>query len=70
MLKRLVFDFPAQEVAEFDALKAAGGMTSRSELLRNALRLYQWFAEQRKEGYEVVLRKGTDEKVVEILGAP
>jgi len=70
MLKRLVFDFPADEVEEFDALKVEGRMASRSELLRNALRLYTWFSAQRKEGYEVVLRKGADEKVVEMFHLP
>lgn len=67
MLKRLAFDFPERELEEFDALKIEARVTTRAELLRNALRLYKWFVEKRTAGYEVVLRKGNDETVVEIF---
>lgn len=40
--KRLQFDFTKEAVEEFDELQQAAGLTSRAELIRHALRFFQW----------------------------
>ena len=56
-MQRIVFDLPKSTVEELNTLMKITGQTRRSELLRDALKLYQYLAEQREKGYEVLLRK-------------
>ena len=40
--KRLQIDFTEEAVEELDELQQATGLTSRAELIRHALRFFQW----------------------------
>lgn len=42
--QRLQFDFPSELVEDLEKLKNEGRATTRAEVMRNAFRLYKWFA--------------------------
>ena len=66
--RRIAFDLSPEALEQLEALQHQAGAATRAEVVRNALRLYAWFLEQRKQGYEVVLRSDEREKIVELLG--
>lgn len=41
--ERLQFDFTSEAVTRLDNLRELSGASSRAEVVRNALRLYEWF---------------------------
>jgi metal-responsive CopG/Arc/MetJ family transcriptional regulator len=41
--ERLQFDFTSEAVARLDNLRELSGVSSRAEVIRNALRVYEWF---------------------------
>ena len=67
MRHRLQFDVEDEQLRWIDSLKEQARASSRAEVVRDALRLYQWLLEQRKSGYEIELRKGRKLKTVELL---
>jgi hypothetical protein len=66
--KRLQFDFSTEAVNRLDNIKDATNSASRAEVLRNSLRVYEYFYNMLKEGYEIKLKK--DEKEVTVAPLP
>ena len=64
---RLQFDLSGEQLEQLDALKDRAHAVTRAELVRDALRIYNWLLEQRDAGYELELRKGRKVKSVELL---
>ena len=45
-VKRLQFDFPLEALSKLDRIKDKLGLGTRAATVRNALRMYEWFATQ------------------------
>ena len=69
---RLQFDFSNRAVERLDALVKAADCASRAEVVRNALRVYEYLVAKRHEGYEVELvrRHATQEPAKEPAKEP
>lgn len=65
--KRVYIDFTEQAFRRLSKIKLLAEATSNSELLRNAIRLYEWYLERRKEGYKICLMKNDVVKEVELF---
>ena len=61
---RLQFDFPNDAVRELDALRDALGLTSRIDVVKQALGLLQWVVEARRDGWEILSERGDEQRVV------
>ncbi len=62
--KRLQFDFTEGAVQNLDNLVENSGSSTRAEVVRNALRTYESISDMTRSGYEMVLRKDQEERVV------
>lgn len=64
--RRLQFDFTDEGLRELDELQKAAGLPTRAELIRHALRLFQWtIDETTKKGATLLLEK--DGKLREVV---
>jgi hypothetical protein len=64
--KRIQFEFPPDAVERLDRMKRDTNATSYAELVRNALRVYEWMTEaKQRDGYDIGLVK--DDKLVKIV---
>jgi hypothetical protein len=48
-------------------MKERANVKSTAEVARNALRLYDWYLEKQREGYQILIAKGDTVKQVEFL---
>lgn len=55
--KRIQFEFPPEASERLDRMKDVTESASYAELVRNALRIYEWVVEQEKAGYDIGLVK-------------
>ncbi len=62
--RRVQLDFTQEAYERLIKLRKEADLKTNAELVRNALRLYDWFLEQRNAGYKIHLVK--DEKVKEV----
>jgi metal-responsive CopG/Arc/MetJ family transcriptional regulator len=46
---KVQFDFTPEALEKLDSMKALDGAATRAEVVRNALRLYEWFLNEDKE---------------------
>lgn len=60
--KRLQFDFADYAVNRLDQLVAETESSSRAEVIRDALKLYEHLLMRAKEGYDIQLCKDDGEK--------
>jgi len=60
--QRVAFDLAPEAVRQLEEIRGMAHASTRAEVVRNALRLYRWFLEQRAEGSEVILRDEKNEK--------
>ena len=66
--RRVQFEFSATAYADMVRMREQYGAQSLAELVRDALRLYDWYRKQRAEGFDVALvRNGKVERVVELM---
>lgn len=68
--KRITFEFEPNAYERLDRLKENTEATSYAELVRNALRLYEFMKEKQEEGFEARLTResgGSKEEVVKVL---
>lgn len=65
----LQFRFSPDAVERLDALKGKGFCSTRAEVVRNALRLYEFLLEKSDEGYKVQLVKGKEKITIIPLSA-
>ncbi len=64
---RLQFDVTPEALEKLEELKKKAGATTRADLVRNALRLYEWFLSQKSDGNEILVRKGEELVSVEFI---
>jgi hypothetical protein len=66
--KRIQFEFPADAVERLDRLKLETTAGTYAELVRNALRVYEWVVDIEKKGFEVgVVKDNNLIKVVKFM---
>jgi hypothetical protein len=63
--KRIQFEFSADAVERMNRMREQTDASSYAELVRNALRVYEWFIQQEKGGYDIGLVK--DETLVKTI---
>jgi hypothetical protein len=51
--KRIQFEFPPDAAERLDRIKQETNSASYAELVRNALRVYEWLIETQKKGFEI-----------------
>lgn len=69
-LHRLQIDFTTDELDFIDSIKDQSASRSKAEVVRNALRLYRFMLDKRREGSTFVLRKSdgqTAELVLDLI---
>ena len=55
---RIQFEFSADATQRLNRMKDQTDASSYAELVRNALRVYEWIVQQEKDGYDIGLGKG------------
>ena len=63
--RRIQFEFSPDAVERLDKLKAQCGATSYAELVRNALRVFEWVHNMEKDGNEIGVVK--DDKLLKTV---
>lgn len=63
-VKRLQFDFSDEAIEDLDNLKNLTKSASRVEVIRRALRFYEYTARMVSDGYQVELTKGKTKLVL------
>ncbi len=65
MSRRMSFVFPDRSVARLNKIKAEQELTSYTDVVRQALRIYEWALEANSEGKEFYVKNidGTETKV-------
>ena len=51
--QRVQFDFTPEALKSMDEIKNRTGATTRAEVVRSAIKLYDWFTDEVKEDYVV-----------------
>ena len=64
---RLQFEFAPAAYNRLQIMKSESKAASFSELVRNALRLYEWFIEQRRANRTILVKDGDTIKEVEFV---
>jgi len=66
--KRLQLALSDDALRRLDSLLAWSEANSYADVFRNALRLYEWYMLQRKQGYDIALLKdGMPVRIVDLL---
>jgi hypothetical protein len=65
--QRIQLDFSPEAYKRLLELRTRSEARTNAEVVRNALRLYYWFLEQKENGYTFVLKNGDTVKEVEIM---
>lgn len=61
---RLQFDFGPEAVKELDEMKNQMNLTSRVDVVKQALGLLQWALDTKKEGWELLAEKSGEQRVI------
>jgi hypothetical protein len=65
--QRLQLDFSPEAFGQLQQLRATADVKTNAEVVRNALRLYGWFLEQKKNNYRIQIAKDDSVKEVELI---
>ena len=65
--RRLQLDFSLEAHEQLEKLRKKAEYKTNAETVRNALRLLEWFLEQKRDGWRLQLVKGEAAKEIEIL---
>jgi hypothetical protein len=65
--QRVQLEFAPGAFVRLHEIKQLANASTNAEVVRNALRLYEWFLKQRAEGYKHQLVKDNQVKEVEIV---
>ena len=65
--KRVVIEFPGENYDRLMKLKDQADATSLADVVRRALKLFEFFMQSRDEGWTIQLKRGDESKDVEIL---
>lgn len=63
--KRIQFEFSPDAVARLERIKRETGTGSYAELVRNAVRIYEWVLEMQNQGFDIGIVK--DDSLVKIV---
>ena len=66
--KKLQFDFSEDAIERLDKLKYTTDAVSRTEVIRNSLRVYEYIVAMTKEGYGLEFRK--NKKKIKVIPLP
>lgn len=61
---RVQLDFAPQDANKLDDLKEAFGLNTRVDVIKYAMGLLDWVAEVRRGGWQLLLEKGDERRVV------
>lgn len=64
---RLQLDFSREAYNRLVDLRGRSEARTNAEVVRNALRLFEWFLDQKRNGYKIQLVKDNEVKEVEIV---
>lgn len=64
---RLQFDFSSEAYSRLQEIREESGAKSNAEVVRAALRLYEWYLQQKREKFKIQLVRDDVIKEVEIL---
>jgi len=64
---KLQFRFSIDAVERLDSMVSKTKASTRAEVIRNALRLYEYILDQTEGGYQVQLVKGREKKTIVLL---
>jgi hypothetical protein len=64
---RLQLDFTPEAIARVDQLRELSHSKTNADVVRDALRLYEWFLRQQQENWQIQLVKGDKVREVELL---
>ena len=65
---RVQLDFSVQAFEKLQELKQLTDARSNAEVIRSALRLYEWYVKTRRDNYQVQIAKDDQVQVVQFLG--
>lgn len=65
--KRIQFDFSPDALDQLDKLVGDTDASSKAEVIRNALRLYEYTVNMLSNNFELTFRRGEELKYVELL---
>jgi hypothetical protein len=65
--QRVQIEFSPEAANRLREIKQLADATSNADVLRNALRFYDWFLRQQQEGWKLQLRRGDAIREVEIV---
>ena len=61
---KITLQFSPKAVKKFKAIKRRARLKSNAEVIKNGLRLYDWFLQTRRDGFKIHKVKG--KKVIEL----
>ena len=65
--KRVQFDFSSEALSRVDRLMTFTDVTSRADVVRNSIRLYEWLVERAREGkYMILVEDGGREGAIDL----
>lgn len=64
---RLQLEFTPQALRRLEEIRLKVDARSNAEVVRSALRLYEWFIEQTQANAKILVAKGDDVREVELL---
>lgn len=65
--QRVQIDFSADAFARLDEVRMLAEAKTNAEVIRNAIRVFEWFLKQQKAGFRIHLVKDGQAKDVELL---
>lgn len=65
--QRVQLEFTQEAFVRLHEIKSRANASTNAEVVRNALRVYEWFLEQKAEGYKLQLVRDNHVKEVEIV---
>ena len=63
--KRIQFEFASSAIQRLDSIKQQTGKQSYAEVVRDGLRLLEWYVQQERSGYEIGLVK--DDVLIKVV---
>lgn len=65
--QRVQLDFSPEAMERLQEIKKLADVKTNAEVVRNAIRLYDWYLRQKKENYKLLLVKDDRAKEVEVI---
>jgi hypothetical protein len=65
--QRVQIEFTPEVSARLREIKQMAGVKTNADVVRNALRLFDWFLKQRQGGWQLQLVKGDTVREVEVI---